>query len=192
MAAGPTETHFAGRLGGMLRRCVPTRVRRFARAQDGATAVEFALVSTPFIALLIAILETALFFFAQQVLQTAATQAGRLIMTGQAQTANMTAAQFKTQVCNDAGSLFNCNNIYVNVQTFSSFSNVAMLNPVSSGSFQAGQMNYNAGNPGDIVVVQVFYQWKVFSAPLGFNLSNLSGNLRLLVGTAAFRNEPYK
>ena len=40
--------------------------------------------------------------------------------------------------------------------------------------------------------MQVFYQWQVFPAPLGFDLSNLAGNLRLLVGTAAFRNEPYK
>ncbi len=175
-----------------MRRFTPVRVRRFVRTEDGATAVEFALVATPFVALLIAILETAIVFFAQQVLQTAATQAGRLIMTGQAQTANMTASQFKTQVCNAAGSMFDCSNIYVNVQTFSSFGNVAMLNPVSAGSFQAGQMNYNAGNPGDIVLVQVFYQWQVFPAPLGFDLSNLSGNLRLLVGTAAFRNEPYK
>ncbi len=88
--------------------------------------------------------------------------------------------------------MFNCGQIYVNVQTFSSFGSVSMLNPVSNGSFQAGQMNYNTGNPGDIVVVQVFYQWAVFPAPLGFNLSNLGGNLRLLVGTAAFRNEPYR
>src|SRR5471032_2864150 len=75
-------------------------LRRFVRRENGATAVEFALVATPFIALLIAILETALVFFAQQVLQTATTQTSRLIMTGQAQTQNLTAAQFQQAVCN--------------------------------------------------------------------------------------------
>jgi hypothetical protein len=31
----------------------------------------------------------------------------------------------------------------------------------------------------------------VFTAPLGFNLSNLAGSNRLLMATAAFRNEPF-
>ncbi len=91
MAACSASNSLLAKLKGAFRRGVSfRRVRRFARAEDGATAVEFALVATPFVALLIAILETALVFFAQQVLQTAATQSARLIMTGQAQTANMT------------------------------------------------------------------------------------------------------
>jgi hypothetical protein len=52
-------------------------------------------------------------------------------------------------------------------------------------------MNYSAGNPGDIVLVQVFYQWPIYLGPLNFTLANLGANTRLLVGTAVFRNEPY-
>ncbi len=52
---------------------LPVRTaRRFARQQDGAAAVEFALVAAPFSALIFAILETALVFFAGQTLETAA------------------------------------------------------------------------------------------------------------------------
>ena len=69
-------------------------------------------VAAPFFALLIAILETALVFFAQQVLQTATTQAARLIMTGQAQSGSLTATQFKQDICNDAGSLLTSWRIY--------------------------------------------------------------------------------
>src|ERR1700733_13626626 len=69
--------------------------RGLAQCQSGSTIVEFALVATPFFALLVAILETALVFMAQQVLQTATTQSARLIMTGQAQTQNMSATQFQ-------------------------------------------------------------------------------------------------
>jgi Flp pilus assembly protein TadG len=69
-------------------RLLPARAAyRFARHQDGAAAVEFALIAVSFLALLFAILETALVFFAGQTLESAASDAGRLIMTGQAQTA---------------------------------------------------------------------------------------------------------
>jgi len=163
----------------------------FATDGHGATAVEFALVAAPFIALLIAILETCLVFLAQEVLQTATSQAARLIMTGQAQTQNMTATQFKQQVCNDTAALFSCAGIYVNVQTFTSFGGMTPLNPLQSGNFNSASMNYSMGAPGDIVLVQVFYQWPVNLGPLGFSLSNMNGNNRLLVATAVFRNEPY-
>ncbi len=166
-------------------------VGRLIRNRTGATAVEFALVATPFIALLIAILETILVFFAQQELQTATSQAARLIMTGQAQTQNMTATQFQQTVCTNAVALFTCSGIYVNVQKFSSFSGVSQLNPLQNGTFNNATMNFSPGSPGDIVLVQVFYQWPVDLGPLGFTLANMNGNMRLLVGTAVFRNEPY-
>jgi hypothetical protein len=45
--------------------------------------------------------------------------------------------------------------------------------------------------PGDIVVVRMFYQWQLFVTGFGYNISNLVGNQRLLVATAAFKNEPF-
>src|SRR6266581_1507167 len=62
-------------------------LNRFRRNRRGSTVVEFALVAPMFIALLFAIIETALMFFASQVLETALQDSARLIMTGQAQTA---------------------------------------------------------------------------------------------------------
>ena len=177
LAAGPTQPFAA--------------ILRFGSATRGTTAVEFAIVAAPFIALLMAILQIGVVFIAQQVLQTATNQASRLIMTGQAQNGNMTAAQFQQTICTDATSLFNCSGIFVNVQTFSSFSGVAMTNPVKNGTFSNANLQYTPGGSGDIVVAQVFYQWPVYLGPLGFNISNLNNNKLLLVGTAAFRNEPY-
>src|SRR4051812_32412430 len=71
-------------------------VRRFLKKDDGAAAVEFALVATPFLALVFAIMETALVFFAGQTLETAAADSARLIMTGQAQTQGFDQGKFKT------------------------------------------------------------------------------------------------
>jgi Flp pilus assembly protein TadG len=175
-----------------LRRLLPTRAaRRFARHQDGAAAVEFALVAVPFLALLFAILETALVFFAGQTLEAAVTDAGRLIMTGQAQ--GFSQADFKTQVCNRlAGGLFDCTNgVYVNVQTYSSYAAINTASPISNGQFDTTQMAYSPGVQGSIVVVTLYYEWPIYVSLLGSNLSNLNGGSRLLVATSVFRNEPY-
>jgi Flp pilus assembly protein TadG len=174
-----------------LRRLLPTRAaRRFARHQDGAAAVEFALVAVPFLALLFAILETALVFFAGQTLEAAVTDAGRLIMTGQAQ--GFSQADFKTQVCNRlAGGLFDCTNgVYVNVQTYSSYAAINTASPISNGQFDTTQMAYSPGVQGSIVVVTLYYEWPIYVSLLGSNLSNLNGGSRLLVATSVFRNEP--
>ncbi|HUO94204.1 MAG TPA: TadE/TadG family type IV pilus assembly protein [Rhizomicrobium sp.] len=170
-------------------RARPSKFRRFVREGEGATAVEFALVAPAFIALLFAILQTALVFFAQQVLQTATLQAARQIMTGQAQSGNMSQSQFEQLVCANAGGLFNCGGLYAAVQTFTTFPNVTMYNPISNGKFNGSNMPYSPGAPGDVEVVQVFYQWPVYPGPLSFTLAN-AGNANVIVGTAAFRNEP--
>jgi Flp pilus assembly protein TadG len=166
-------------------------VRRLARQQDGAVAVEFGLVAAPFLALVFAIMETAIIFFAGQALETAVADSARLIMTGQAQTQGFSAAQFKNQVCAKIFGMFDCQNgVSVDVQKFSAFANVTNTSPVSNGTFTPPN-NYNPGGPGDIVMVRLFYQYPVYVSLLGFNLSNLTGGKRLLAATAAFRNEPY-
>ncbi len=47
------------------------------------SAVEFAILAFPFLALLFAVMQTALIFFAQQTLETAAADSARLVLTGQ-------------------------------------------------------------------------------------------------------------
>lgn len=164
---------------------------RFAADEQGATAVEFAIVATPFLAMLLAIIQTGLIFLSQEILQSATLQASRLIMTGTAQTQKLSSAQFQQNICNYASPLINCANVYLNVQVFSSFSTVAGANPISGGSISTAGLGYNPGNPGDIVLVQVFYEIPVVLGPLNFNLTNMSGNNRLIVATSVFRNEPY-
>ena len=72
-----------------MRRCA-RELARFRRARQGTTAVEFALIAPAFLATLIAVLQTCVFVFAQQTLQNAAVQLGRLIMTGQVQSGKVT------------------------------------------------------------------------------------------------------
>jgi Flp pilus assembly protein TadG len=167
-------------------------VRRLVRQQDGAAAVEFAMVAAPFLALIFAIMETAIIFFAGQALETAVADSSRLIMTRQAQTQGMSQAQFKDAVCAKIYGLFDCQNgVFVDVKKFSTFADVTMPSPVNAnGDFQG--MGYDPGGPGDIVVVRLFYKYPVYVSLLGFSssMSNVAGGMRLLAATAAFRNEP--
>jgi Flp pilus assembly protein TadG len=169
---------------------VTLRTRQFGKRQDGSAAVEFAMVSLPFFALLFAILETALIFFAGQTLQAAAGEAGRLIMTGQAQTANYTAADFKNQVCARIYGLFNCQSgMTVDVKSYSNFGSVNTTSPTKNGQFDSTKAGYTLGGPGCIQVVTLYYQWPVYVPLLGLNY--LGTNSHLLQATAVFKNEPY-
>jgi len=166
----------------------------FVRCKSGATALEFGLVAAPFIAVLVALLETMLVFFAGRVLDATTEEASRIILTGQAQQSNMTEAAFANYVCQNTFALFNCNNFMINVQSYASFASASTASPTLTFNGQGQVTNnwtYNPGNPGDIVVVQVMYQWPIVTGPLGFNLSNLGNGNRLLVSTAIFKNEPY-
>ena len=57
------------------------------------------MVAPLFFALLFAIIEVAMIFFASQVLETVTQDSARFIMTGQAQGASYTQQQFKDFVC---------------------------------------------------------------------------------------------
>jgi Flp pilus assembly protein TadG len=172
--------------------------RRFRRSRGGSAAVEFALVAPVFFALLFAIIETAIVFFASQVLETVTQDAARQILTGQAQTAGYTSASnFKTAVIcpnsNVVNVLFDCaNGIFVDVKSYPTFTNVVINSQIdANGNFDPTTLAYNPGTSCDIVVARLFYRWPLFVTGLGYNIANLSGNKRLLVATAAFRNEPF-
>ena len=169
------------------------RAARFHGHRSGSAAVEFALVAPMFFALLFAIIETGLVFFASQSLETALQDSARTIMTGEAQITNLTKQSFKANiVCANVNVLFDCENgIYIDVQSYpSGFGSVRISDPILGGSF-VDNTQYNPGGPGDIVIVRLFYQWPLFVTGLGYNIANLSGSKRLLSATAAFKNEPY-
>jgi Flp pilus assembly protein TadG len=168
-------------------------VRRLIRKKDGSAAIEFAIVAAPFLALMMAIIETALVFFANQVLEVAAADAGRYIMTGQAQgqATPFNPATFADWIANNYGlGTFNRANLYVDVQKFNSFGGITSSSPLDASGNLTLNPGYNPGGPGDIILVRVFYKWPSFTHILGFNMSNMGGGMRLLTATSAFRNEP--
>ena len=165
----------------------------------GATAVEFALIAAPFLALIAGLVQVFLIFFAQSVLENAVRASARQILTGQVQTADAslsaTAAQtaFHQTVCNNANVLFTCAGLMVDVEVANNWSsaNTAMPALTYDGSGNVtNTWQFNPGNAGDIVVVRVIYLWPVFFGSLGINWANQANGTREIMASAAFQNEP--
>jgi Flp pilus assembly protein TadG len=165
----------------------------------GATAVEFALIAAPFLALIAGLMQVFLLFFAQSVLENAVRASARQILTGQVQTQDASLssaaamAAFQQIVCRNANVLFTCTGLMVDVEVANNWSstNVGMptLTYDSSGNVN-NTWQFNPGNAGDIVVVRVVYLWPVFFGPLAFNWANQPNGTREIMASAAFQNEP--
>ena len=65
----------------------------FIKDKKGATAVEFALIATPFSAIIAALSQVFLLFFAQSLLENAVRASARQILTGQVQTQDASLSQ---------------------------------------------------------------------------------------------------
>jgi Flp pilus assembly protein TadG len=178
---------------GAKRLLLRTPLRRFVRCQDGVAAIEFGMVAAPFLAMLFAIAETSLIFFAGQTLETATADSGRMLMTGEANAFN--ADQFKTEVCKRLHGMFgnvtNCKaNLTVEVFNFGkSFS----PKPPAPTLNELGKLpdSYQPPKASCVMMVRVMYQWSVYVTLEGLNLSNIAPGKRLLSATSVFRTEPY-
>lgn len=175
------------------------RARMRADATNGSAAIEFAMVAPIFFALLLGIFEAAITFFSQSVLQTAMTDMGRLIRTGQASKWSctgstctaMTTAQFRTQLCARVSPLIACDgNLQIDVQAQSSYG--AISSPLMNDKTLDPSMNrFNIGNACDVVIARAFFTRPVVTPGLNWFLINMAGDKTLITGVTAFRNEPF-
>ena len=177
-------------------------LRRFRRNRHGSAAVEFAFIAPLFFGLLFAIIETAIMFFAAQVLETGTQDAARLMLTNQAQGANMTQAQFQQNLCDRIKSLFTCDNnpagpLVVSVRAYPPNTLIPAADlaaPINGGKFVNTSV-YQMPKSGETVLIRAFYQWPLYVTQLGYNIANIgrddpSNAKRLLAATTAFRVEP--
>lgn len=167
--------------------------RRFAKQPSGATAVEFGLIAVPFFFLKMAIIETALVFWAGQMLESGVSDAGRMIRTGQVQAQNMDEDGFRLLMCEEIGVMFSCDDrLAIDVQRVVSFDALDLNDrPVDNdGNFDGG-FNFQPGASSETVIVRAFYRWPLLFNFFDLDASDIGGQQRLLVATTAFRNEPF-
>lgn len=160
-------------------------LRRFARADDGAAAIEFAFVAIPFLILVFAIIELGLTFLVSMSLENAMMNADRRIRTGAYQAT--TPAQFRTAVCDDMPWLgSSCGTaITLDVRVLPSFANANTLTKPKAGS-----VCFDTGGPSSIMLVRGYYKWPLITPLLEEAVSGASGD-REVTFAAVFVNEPY-
>lgn len=159
--------------------------RGLLRNRDGAAAVEFAMMALPFFFMLFAILEVALIFTLDALLETATLDVGRLVRTGQAQA--MSPAQFKARMCSRM-SVFSSGcaaGAKVEVRVVTDFS-TPQQDPVAAGL----EPGIDFGQPGSLMLVRVWYEHPLQTGFLARSMSRTSTGKAVLTSATAFKNEP--
>lgn len=167
--------------------------RRFLGCTKASSAIEFAMVVPIFLAVVFSIFEVGYMFLTDLALETALTNAARLVRTGQAHTSTMTMAQFKTVLCDGTYGLVDCNNVTVEVNVFNSFEDGNTLPPLlDENGDLADNSVFNIGNSSSIIVVRITYLYDIIN-PIGnaIQLSNYGDNQYLQAHLVAFKNEPF-
>jgi Flp pilus assembly protein TadG len=168
--------------------------RRFSRNDNGAVAIEFALISPAFFFLIFVILETGLMFVAEEVLDNSVATVARMVRVGQIQNDGLTKDEFKALLCNKADVFINCNSssdFFVDVKTYGDFADAGLGSPVDENGDFVDEGDFAFGGPNDVVVVRAYYKWKTNPIFGDLSLANLAGGKRLIGSFATFRNEPF-
>ena len=170
-----------------------SRFRAFWSGREGASFVEFAAIAAPVFLMFFGIIQVGLIFWGSFELENATADAARLLRTGQAQT--LSAADFKTKICNETFILAGCaSKLQVSIQTFpGGFSTMTRANPLDSGRNLLTNFN---GDPGQVpgamdVLLTAYYPWTLIDPLTSAVLSNMAGGAFLLREAAAFRSEPF-
>src|SRR6202142_2575700 len=107
-ACGDGLVTLFGRIRGRLR----------ALGESGAAAVEFGIIGSSFMLMLVASFEFGYMLFIQSVLDNSARAAARLVRTGQAQQSANSQTTFSNLLCSDVGALIGCGNLVYASQVF--------------------------------------------------------------------------
>jgi len=174
-------------------------INKYKKDRDGATAIEFAILAVPFLALLFSIVELAIVFFLSSTLTFAMNEAARDIRTGEFQSTCGDAATFKEAVCDNLSAIGDCNNLRIDVVTSPSGRfqpNLLPVTPVvedpnNPGNPQQLPDNYVDTQARAVVVIRAQYYHPLALPGQYTRLSNQPGNYRLLTSSTAFRNEPF-
>jgi Flp pilus assembly protein TadG len=175
----------------------------FARNESGATAIEFAVVSFPFIALLFGIMSVSLLFFTTFSIENAVWQASRDIRTGAFQNSKSSysdpelwKAAFKTRVCARAPGFVDCTNkLRILVQAQTQFGQIqapacrdgngALIDEASA------RAAFDPGGASSVVLITACFEW-AFGGKLPFiRVGNMANGSRLIQASSALRTEPY-
>lgn len=171
---------------------LPRKTKRFRTDEDGATAVEFAMIAAPFFALVYGVMQISFLYLAQETLETGVYAAARMVRTGQAQSSGMDEAAMRTLICSNVTMISDCQSkLVLDMRAFGDFGSVALPPALdASGEIDAGT-SFNPGTGGEVVILRAFYAYSMPVPDTVTGMANMSGGRRLIAASTSFRNEPF-
>jgi Flp pilus assembly protein TadG len=174
----------------MARWCRP--LIRLKRDDSGATAVEFAIVATPFFG----IIGVCIFQFTSSSLDNAVDQASRTLRTGAYasstsadSTTGLNNSDFKKLVCAKSPAFIDCGSkVKVFIVPETSFA--AAATKPSCGSAEGGGSTKISIGRSSIILVVVCYESDLMKTLPFLNMSNDPTKPGMIISTTVFRTEP--
>ena len=180
----------------------------FRRDTRGAAAVEFALIASMLIFLILFLMTAGFILYLNQALDYAASKAARQVMIGAVQKGNLSQSSFiTTDLCPYLPAALSCANVIVNLQTATEAAQPAgyytyLNNPSSSNpsgliipTLSNASTQFLPGSQGSYEYLQVIYPITYFPSVFASMFSNGAtyngAPAYLAVSTAVFKNEQY-
>lgn len=167
-------------------------IQKFIKNRRGATAVEFALLSLPFFALVVGTIQLGIIFLATQTLDEAVDVASRQIQTGEVTQTGSSLIAFRTNVCERVALISDCENqILLSVQSYQDFAAVEQAQDNGELYTENGRPvivngTFSPGDGGEIIVVSASVFIPIIAAAI---LPGISGQGLELSTSLAFKNE---
>ena len=182
--------------------------RSFVKNDDGVVAIEFAMVGAPFLLMMVGVFNTGLFFYSVNCVDRGVEDAARFVRTGEAQKGSasagvsgvsITAAQFRTLVCNSATSFIDCNQLNIRIQSDPNWANinsvVCDVNNPTSGAISATSatpLTVMTGTANSKVLITACYKWTLGKyLPFVHFDARFPDGSALIQSSTALQIEPY-
>lgn len=167
--------------------------RRWLKAKDGTTAIEFSLLAVPYLMLSLGIIELGIMFATASMLEGATSKASRMIRTGQLQQSSSPDPQqdFEDELCQYADVLIDCSRVVVEVIPMQSYNDYSNLAPQFDENGDMVSGGFDAGGSNQRVLVRVSYRYQMLTPFIGQLLAPPIGE-RLFMSTLVLQSEPYE
>ncbi len=204
--AGGSFTRNPGERFAGTRILVRRALRSLAVDEKGVTAIEFAMVAPVFFGLLLMIIESGIVFAAAQMFDASVANASRQILIGSMQSQLASGStdaavkqQFRDLICQGMSPMIapaTCQSVLlVDMKRFPVNVGVqpsALALPLNGSQLDQTKMTCaNFGDPNEYMLVRGYYQYPVYVAYLGGGAGATNSGSRLLIGSSAFKLEPY-
>lgn len=182
-----------------------SKLRTFTRAEDGSYAIEFAIISSLLVVVVIGLAQFAMVFLARNSLEASLHTASRSVLTGTFQDDNADAKDAATILSNlrsmmcGAGAKtsvlsLNCANMKVDISVVSAFTGAKGGSALdgSGGWSKTFGTSYTCPGPKSIAVVRAALKYPLFVRALSFGLASFSDGSALIQSSVVFRVEQYQ